>query len=107
MKRLFLSAFGLLVIAGCSRAETFNLAAGQQEVALTPASGAVRLLDIRQGHVHLEATCDMDTSAACGVAAAQWCASAPSVYDQQRYQISAQGESRQVWLASCRPRLTV
>ena len=104
MKRLFLSALTLMILAGCSSAEK-QIFTPTYEVALTPADGEVRLLDIRQGMAHLEATCDVDDSGACGVAAAEWCEGAPKVYDQQRYMTGSNGEVRTVWLASCQPRL--
>lgn len=104
MKRFFLSALAFMVLAGCSTAEK-QIFAPIYEVALTPANGEVRLIDIRQGMAHLEATCDVDDSGACGVAAAAWCESAPKVYDQQRYMTGSDGEVRTVWLASCQPRL--
>jgi len=91
-----------LVLSGCSGAEKQPIVSSY-EVALNVTDGEVRLLDVREGLAHLEATCDVDGDAVCGVAAAQWCETTPSVYDMQRYMTGASGDVRTVWLASCRP----
>lgn len=82
-----------------------TIKARNPEISLAPRDGEVRLIDIRRGVAHLEATCNPGISAICGVYAARWCEDVPKVYDQQKYLTSAGGRERTVYLASCDPRV--
>ena len=73
-------------------------------VELATASGEVRPLEVRQGRLHLEATCDLETDAVCVSAFATWCRDDPLIYDEQNFQDSADSAQRTVWLAHCQPR---
>ena len=91
------------VVSACSgEARHYLVSAPTVEVAV--ANGDVRPLDVRDGILYLEAMCDVEADAACGVTVADLCRGAPEVYDQQSFQDSAASTPRTVWLARCEPR---
>ena len=94
----------LLAFAACEFSRP-TIIASNPEISLKPRDGEVRLVDVRLGVAHLEATCDPGTSAICSVYAARWCQNPPKVYDQQKYFTGANGQERTVYLASCDPRV--
>jgi len=86
------------VVSACSgEARHYLVSAPTVEVAV--ANGDVRPLDVRDGILYLEATCDVEADAASDL-----CRGAPEVYDQQSFQDSAASTPRTVWLARCEPR---
>ena len=94
----------LLGVAACEFSRP-TIMARSPEISLKPRDGEVRLVDVRLGVAHLEATCDPGSSAICKVYAARWCQNPPKVYDRQKYFTGANGQERTVYLASCDPRV--